>query len=43
MRKTDIEELSHTTIFKNSDDIALSGKALSNVWKRNKLDDVAEA
>ena len=40
-RKTDIEELSHTTIFKNSDDIALGEKALSNV-EVNKLDDVAE-
>ena len=40
-RKTDIEELSHTTIFKNSDDIVLGEKALSNV-EVNKLDDVAE-
>ena len=40
-RRTDIEELSHTTIFKNSDDIALGEKALSNV-EVNKLDDVAE-
>ena len=40
-RKVDIEELSHTTIFKNSDDIALGEKVLSNV-EVNKLDDVAE-
>ena len=40
-RKVDIEELSHTTIFKNSDDIVLGKKALSNV-EVNKLDDVAE-
>ena len=40
-RKVDIEELSHTTIFKNSDDIVLGEKALSNV-EVNKLDDVAE-
>ena len=40
-RKTDIEELSHTAILKNSDDIALGEKALSNV-EVNKLDDVAE-
>ena len=40
-RKGDIEELSHTTIFKNSDDIALGEKVLSNV-EVNKLDDVAE-
>ena len=40
-RKVDIEELNHTTIFKNSDDIALGEKVLSNV-EVNKLDDVAE-
>ena len=40
-RKVDIEELSHTTIFKNSDDIVLGEKVLSNV-EVNKLNDVAE-